>query len=445
MLLSFRFGNHRSFRDEQQLNLTPIYTDEDKSSPVVAVPVAGIFGANASGKSNSLKALIYMRNFALRSDRDVEPHQGLVRDPFRLDKTTVGGPSRYVVDLSIGDERYTYGFTLDSERVLEEWLFLYHRSEHYPIEGRRKRIFSRKNDNIEIGDSLNKSDLLRIAEITASTALFLSTVARFGRSDAPGTGADPLHDVYRWFRNIRGKTSSPRSPRWGGMPFPDAALEVGVVIDLLRAADIGITSVKVKRRPEQLDLFEGSDLLLDESLTVRRNRDRETTRRQDLLFGHQATEGDVFIEFTEESTGTQQLLDLAIDVTAVLRTGGVLVVDEIDASLHPMLTAKIIGLFQSSTTNPRGSQLIFTSHDAALLGNFDAKEVLRRDQIWFAEKTSEGASVLYPLSDFKPRKDGENRQRRYLNGNYGAVPDLSQDVFEQALRLRGELDAETIA
>ena len=117
-----------------------------------------------------------------------------------------------------------------------------------------------------------------------------------------------------------------------------------------------------------------------------------------------------------------------------------MLIDEIDASLHPILTAKLISMFRSTSVNPLRSQLIFTSHDAALLGTIDTEEILRRDEIWFAEKDADGASTLYPLTDFKPRREGENRQRRYLNGNYGAIPDLSTHLFEQALAARGGAD-----
>lgn len=184
-----------------------------------------------------------------------------------------------------------------------------------------------------------------------------------------------------------------------------------MLLSLLKSADLGIVNVTVG--------------------PVRR-----------LKFAHRSAEGEVMLSFGDESTGTQQLLDLAITAAATLRDGGLMTVDELDASLHPMLTAKLIGLFQSPESNPRGSQLIFTSHDATLLGTFDTEEVLRRDQIWFTEKDDEGASILYPLTDFKPRRTGENRPRRYLNGSYGAVPDLSADLFEQALAGRGELDAQ---
>jgi AAA15 family ATPase/GTPase len=156
-----------------------------------------------------------------------------------------------------------------------------------------------------------------------------------------------------------------------------------------------------------------------------------------LEFLHRGSDG-LMLDLSQESTGTQQLLDLALDAARILRVGGMMTIDEIDASLHPILTAKLIGLFQSPTTNPQGSQLVFTSHDAALLGTIDGEEVLRRDEIWFTEKQEDGASVLYPLSDFKPRKEGENRQRRYMNGNYGAVPNLSTYLFERAIASRGD-------
>lgn len=110
--------------------------------------------------------------------------------------------------------------------------------------------------------------------------------------------------------------------------------------------------------------------------------------------------------------------------------------DEIDASLHPLLTAKLIALFRSEATNRYNAQLIFTSHDATLLGMLDGDEVLRRDEIWFTEKDADGVSNLYPLAEFKPRKEGENRPRRYLNGSYGAIPDLSMQMFEHALASR---------
>jgi AAA15 family ATPase/GTPase len=155
-----------------------------------------------------------------------------------------------------------------------------------------------------------------------------------------------------------------------------------------------------------------------------------------LQFVHNSAPPGVLFDMLDESEGTLQLLRLARLAVGVLESGGILLVDEIDASLHPLLTAKLIGMFHSEVTNTKGAQLIFTSHDTTLLGTLDGDEVLRRDEIWFTEKNPEGVSELYPLAEFKPRKD-ENRQRRYLSGSYGAIPDLSMQLFEQALASRG--------
>jgi AAA15 family ATPase/GTPase len=112
------------------------------------------------------------------------------------------------------------------------------------------------------------------------------------------------------------------------------------------------------------------------------------------------------------------------------------VVDEIDASLHSLLTTRLIGLFQNPETNPRGAQLIFTTHDPSLLGRRDGEDILKRDQVWFVEKNEFGETSLYSLAEFKPRKE-ENRERRYLGGSYGGVPFIDES-FAQAVLRRGE-------
>jgi uncharacterized protein len=438
MLLSFRFTNHRSFRWEQQLNLTPAYKAQPGVPGGGGLAVAGIFGANASGKSNVLHALSFMQSLAVMSDREVEPGLGIARYPFRLDEAASAEPARYVVDIDIDGVLHTYGFTLDDEQILEEWLY------HYPLKKRRK-VFERESGQFKWGEESSKRDELeQIAGITAPTALFLSTTARFSPRKAT-TGppqTDPLHSVYRWFLRLRTHLRGALRP--AGRLWPESEDDRLVVVELLRAADLGIVDVRLK--PSFQDSLFPADVdspaALPDSASARRLDRARLLRlrdRQRLQFSHRGPQGDVAFEIADESAGTVQLLALAIDAATVLRTNGVMIVDEIDASLHPMLTAKLIGLFQTTKTNPARSQLIFTSHDPSLLGTFDAEEVLHRDQIWFTEKDQQGLSSLYPLSDFKPRREGENRQRRYLNGNYGGVPDLSADIFEQALAARGEL------
>ncbi|WP_217809851.1 AAA family ATPase [Micromonospora sp. NBS 11-29] len=436
--MSFRFANHRSFRDEQQLNLTPAYGDDQHEQ---AVRVVGIFGANASGKSNCLHALAFMRRFVIFSDREVEPGLGVAREPYRMTPDSLDAPSHYVVDLSLDGVRHTYGYTLDNDGVVDEWLY------HYPLK-RRRRVFERNGESFAWGeDSSQRALLERIAEVTAPTALFLSTIARFDHRQAvpDGNGPEPLRDVYRWFQRMYSRSQPHLGGRLSGghrSAWPESDVSRRTVVELLRAADVGIVDVVEVTSTvteDQPMLFRDPG---NERRMLRNPRNPVGRERKRLRFAHQGPAGEVQFELAEESTGTQQLLGLAIEAADVLAGGGTMCVDEIDASLHPLLTAKLIGLFQSATSNPRGSQLIFTSHDAALLGTIDTEEILHRDEIWFTEKDADGASTLYPLTDFKPRKDGENRQRRYLNGNYGAVPDVSAYLFEQALATRRPVDDE---
>lgn len=423
MLLSFRFANHRSFADEQQLNLTPVYaSDREPSGSRPAVSVVGIFGANASGKSNALSAFAFMRHAVLNSDREVEPGYpgALQREPFLLDEEIEGTPSRFVADLLLEGVRHTYGFSVDGEKIVEEWLYF------YPLK-KKRRIFERDGDDFKWGDETRKdTDLERIAGITAPAALFLSTVARFNKRAADDEEPEPLHDVYRWFRQGRARHRPVRRTQHLGALWHhlDAGLRESVT-ELLRVADVGIVDVAVEEEPISRDSAEAG---LAEWVT------RAKPQRR-LVFAHRGPSGKGFLSLDEESTGTQQLMDLAIESALVLKSGGLMIVDEIDASLHPVLTAKLIGLFRSPVTNQRRSQLVFTSHDATLLGTLDTEEILARDEIWFAEKDQDGTSTLYPLTDFKPRRD-ENRQRRYLNGNYGGIPQLSMELFERALATR---------
>jgi AAA15 family ATPase/GTPase len=127
----------------------------------------------------------------------------------------------------------------------------------------------------------------------------------------------------------------------------------------------------------------------------------------------------------EESNGTQKLFQLALPVLLALREGSVLVVDELESSLHPSLAQEIVILFNNPSKNPNNAQLIFSTHDTNLLGTILGEPVLRRDQVWLTEKDPEGGTVLYPLTDYKPRKS-ENLERGYLQGRYGAIPFLGK-------------------
>ncbi len=377
------------------------------------VPVAAIYGANASGKSNLLDGLALMQAAVLATGS-----LGIGRRTFfRLDEDGAVRPSTFVIELVTEGVRYTYGFSVDDEGFREEWLY------SYP-EKRRRVLFERSGGVFRFGSASSelKAKFAALEELIRGDVLLLDFCSRLELG--------PLMPVYRWFQ--QGLRIRLHEDRWslrqvegrvGEFLFKDER-NGSRLLSLLSAADVGITDVAA----ELIDEHEGSRV--HGYATLRgAEKPARIRRRWRLMFQH-GDAGAPF-ELNDESVGTRNWLELIPSVLDVLDGGQVLLVDEIDSSLHPMLTAKLVGLFQSEATNPHGAQLIFTTHDTSLLGTMLGDHVLDRDQVWFVDKNAEGASELYPLTDFKPRKD-QNTERRYLAGGYGAVPVLG-DFAEAVL------------
>lgn len=423
MLLNFRVSNHRSIREEQELQLHPAYdADRPPGTDWAAVPVAGLFGANAAGKSNLIGALDYMAQMVLNSHRDAEPGGGVTRQVFRLDPAAAEEPSWYVVDLLLGGVRHTYGFSVDNRCVLDEWLY------SYP-HGKKRKIFERTDGEVSAGDSQAGRELALVENITEPNVLFLTMAARSKQED--------FRPVYNWFASelrFSGSGSWPSAKAF--MPDARGAMGSSGLLELLRSADLGIedcgTEVHVMDE-ETLRRRFGKRLASRDLAKLLENGPHESAR---TWIGHRGRTGVVRMDLHEESAGTRALLAQAPRFLSVLERGGTFVVDEIDSSLHPLLTTRLIRLFQDPTTNPLGAQLVFTSHDASLLGRVDGEDVLKRDQVWFVEKDEYGETRLFALSEFKPRV-GENHERRYLGGSYGGVPFID-DGFARALATRKE-------
>lgn len=408
---------------------------------VAAVPVTAIYGANASGKSNLLGGLRFMQAAVVQSFTRWEVDSGIPRQPFRLSPECSSMPSLFVAELIVDGVPYTYGFSLDGDEVLDEWLF------SYP-EKRKRTLFRRVRSEITFGTTVGdlKPKLELLEELTRPNALFLSACAQ--------VKLDPLMPVYRWFRSqLRIRTAGsfrlPRRVAEGVAGYLEQHPEnTDKLVALLASADVGITELLVEKSEDpgrQPALFEESVAKgdardwaeRDERLDQLRRRNlrayRTAEQRVELKFVH-GEEGEYF-SLEDESAGTRSWLELLPMVLEALDSGHVVAVDEIDTSLHPLLTARLVGMFQDPETNPRGAQLVFTTHDTSLLGTMIGDEALRRDQIWFVDKDSKGASHLYPLTDFKPRQD-QNTERRYLGGSYGAVPVLDPQDFVDAVRGR---------
>ncbi|MFD4348594.1 ATP/GTP-binding protein [Streptomyces coelicoflavus] len=440
MLLNFRVANHRSIREELEWQLHPVYdVDRPHGTSWQAVPVAGIFGANAAGKSNVVGALRYMAEMVNRSPLMAEEGEGVSRQPFLLDTVAPSECSWYGVDLLVRGVRHAYGFEVDDESVRSEWLYAY-------PEGRKRVVFERDGASFHVGSSLQREAkaMQTVAEVTAPNALFLSMAARSRASVGALTG------VYRWFRRdlVFGQTNLVRSFRYAWL-IRDLARRLGRtgepahLRELLRTADLGIEDFRVETVEE--DMYE------DGRPTSRpKTQSAQETKAQDALFDmpsrrrrvrhelwlrHTGRNGSFELPLSAESSGTQAIVDYALLLEGLTTTGGTLVVDELDSSLHPRLSAFLVGLFQDPERNPHGAQLLFTSHDASLLGRSAGEDILKRDQIWFASKNGFGETSLYPLSDFRPRSE-ENRERRYLSGSYGAVP-VIDDSSALAIAGRG--------
>lgn len=430
MLIAFRAENVRSFRDELELSLLAsaqaeaAYVREIASAassrPLRVLPAAGIFGANASGKSNVLEALDDMRVCVLHSFRGQRVYW-----PFRLDPKAKNRPSKYEIDLILQGVRHEYGFVLDQDRVIEEWAY------RYP-HGRAATIFQRTGEKIEAG-AAGRRETRAVQALLRPDSLFLSAAA--------AANHPLLVPLYDWFR--RNLLLMHERNRSGRQAFTIKQLSDESdrgsrerVLDLLRAADLGIVDVKEQAEPIDprvrasmeravREMF-GEEAGLDEyNLEVLLNVE---------TFGfklvHEGIGENMELAPEYESHGTLVWLGLVGAVAVALRDGAVLLADELDAGLHPALVAELVRVFQDPHTNPHRAQLIFNSHDTTILGDSGDDRLLGRDQIWFTEKLVDGHTRLYPLTDLRPRKH-EAVGRRYLDGRYGATPILSRQDFNR--------------
>ncbi|MFE9723199.1 ATP/GTP-binding protein [Streptomyces sp. NPDC005794] len=403
MLLRFRVANHRSIRDECELSLIGSASGDGdaratglrhEGNDVSALPVLGVFGANAAGKSNMLGALHDMRQAVRTSFADWTKSPGVPRKPFKLDPVCAEETSLYEVDLILGRTRFTYGFELSDDRVEAEWLHAY-------PHGQRETWFDREAGRPESdgGEFVFESDGFTgrrddLVALTRSDALFLSTGATLN---------DPqLAALHRWFLDSL----------WLVAPDEDVMERTKWTQELIEPGG------KHDYRERVLHLLSIADLGISGMET-----DPETGR---VRLRHRTADGGyVPLDFlTEESFGTHAWFAFLGPMLSVLDKGAVLLVDELDSSLHPTLAAEVVRIFQDAQANPRDAQLIFTTHDATLLGEDVLDRPLGRDQVWIAAKDRSGATELYPLTAAHP-KDGENLERGYLRGRYGGVPRVS--------------------
>ncbi|KUL27725.1 AAA family ATPase [Actinoplanes awajinensis] len=410
MLLRFRVTNFASIRDEQEFSAIALDDHPDLATTAVplakdrALPVAGIFGPNASGKSNVIKAMSFARTAVIESHQRWLPEDPIPRWPFRLDAVSRDAPSEFVFEFVHDQVRYEYGFALDDAAVLEEWLFSWPK-------GRRLVLFERTGLDISFGASLT-GHKAAIVDLVRENSLFLSAAAANNHTH--------LRSVATWFGRWRQTATTGRHRRQPRGPVDKQ------VFDLLRYADIGIIGVAMTEQAQA------------ETLRSFEEATPPPTPEWELVHRSHHDTGRESLPWTWESSGTQAWFHLSQVALSCLLEGRILTIDDLGGDLHPLLTAQLVGLFQDRTTNPRGAQLIFTGHDVNLLGR-RVEHRLRRDQVWLTEKASGGATRLYPLTEYGRVRDGvDDVEGRYLQGRYGAVPFFDRSLLADLADLAGE-------
>ena len=419
MLVEFRTQNFRSLRDEQVLSLV---ASPDKSlldthaldTGLKAAPhvlkSAVVYGANASGKSNLIKALQYMRDVVLMS-ATLQPGQAFARlQPFRLDAVSASQPTAFEVTFILDGVRYQYGFAMNAQRIVSEQLLVY---KAFKPQRWFERHFDAESgkDVYEFGPGLKGAKTLWEGA-TRPNALFLSMAVQLN--------SEALRPVYDWFahRLVILNEHAPLSPQFS-LEMLKLEAQRKAIGEFLRAADISIADVEVATKQAtvhsiRFDLATGK-------------REEETGEQtvDEVRFHYLTEHGQAVFDLADESSGIRNLLFLAGPVLDILSNGQTLVVDELDTSLHTLLVQALVRLFHRPEANTGGAQLVFTTHDTSLL---DAYGLFRRDQVWFVEKRPDQSSSLYPLLDFSPRKN-EALERGYLQGRYGALPLLRHQTL----------------
>lgn len=422
MLIKFSVGNYRSFKEVAALsmvaaNITAKNKELDtenvfKAGNVSLLKSAAIYGANASGKSNLLQAFAFMKMFVSRSTSTTS-EDTIDVSPFLLNTETESSPSFFEVVFVVDDVHYRYGFEVDRNRVHAEWL--------YRTVKREAELFWREDDQIDIRAGFKEG--IGLETRTRANALFLSVADQWN-----GTIAK---QIIKWFKEV-GIISGLEDRGYLGFTVDQVIENTSIthkIKEFIKRIDVGISGVDAERhkteQPSFLSILQQAEDIPEEvksrlssgdwfTFTVRTAHNQFNELNEKI--------GQVKFDLDEhESEGTQKAFALSGPILHTLQEGRVLLVDELDARMHPRMTRYIIELFNSTYTNSHNAQLVFATHDTNLLDN----QLFRRDQIWFTEKDKYGATDLYSLVEYKMPKAVRNDasfESDYIAGKYGAIP-----------------------
>ncbi len=440
MLISFTVGNFRSFAEPQTLSMVAAKDDAHPGHVVDCgtfglLRTAGLYGANASGKSNLIKAFRVAKDFVALSATKMnlgDPIPGA--NPFRLDKSFAAKPSSFEVRLLLGGAEYQYGFSVTKDRVHDEWLYVKRAGTKvsHPLM-RRFDAETGKTGWTLRGELRGAKD---ITEKTRDNGLFLSRAAEMN--------VDFVKELFSWFQGGTRQLDLSTPPL---ALMSETARRIGEdagfrsrVERLSHDADLGIEGLSAGRPAVMGDRDSEAAVLFVRTLLDLAERGPDELQGGFIVHTvqtrHRVADSNDSVEFSlekDESGGTQRLFALSGPILDSLDNGNLLVVDELECSMHPLLTRKVVELFQDPRANPKGAQLIFATHDSTLM----SPALLRRDQIWLTEKNSRSATEMFSLSEIerekRPRKE-EAFGKNYLAGRYGGVPSFGPALEDFEVR-----------
>ncbi|WP_227394388.1 AAA family ATPase [Jeotgalibacillus aurantiacus] len=416
MLLEFTVENFRSIKNKITFSMIGSSSQKHpenyflyKNSPILKSTV--VYGANGSGKSNFIQALKHASMMIKHSRSFVNMKRKPMAPPFHLDQNCLELPTTFEFVFAIEDIIYRFGFSVKGTIITDEWLYTKNSS-------RETMQYERKDNQYRLGREFKEGRGLD--EKTAESVLFLTVVSELN--------GELSRRILDWFNKLNILTNDRESSLFqlSAEILHDRPDISSVIIDFMNNADVGIDGLSARKIEDK----EIPEFFPDEV--------RESMMNDYVVYSeHRVRQKDGTIKnkkfnFSEvESEGTKKLFSLSAMVISTLHIGGVLILDELDAKLHPLLTRYIVQLFNSEENNPENAQLIFTTHDTGFLSN----RFFRKDQIWFTEKSEDGGTDLYSLEDLETEDGQKIRsdapfEKDYIQGKYGAIPYVNHSVRE---------------
>lgn len=426
MLINFRFYNYRSFRDETILSMEAKGNSEYKSCLIPykkkrLLPAAAIFGKNGGGKSNAIRAFWLGVQFIRNAQKTQHEKADIPVRAFTLNDYSENSPTGFEYEYMQDDIKYIYGFSATKKEIKTEYLYI-------APKGQKAEIFKREGQNFSFPTNGEKKKKEMIAEAVGPNQLFFSIACVMNYQ--------PCILAMKWFREYVHFSKDYADIPQQLLEYSQDANMLKSIVKYAKQADVGIEDMSFEISNEEISIDQPLPDNIPEGVMQALKqfamalKDSSDSAELNLRIGEIKTsslhrginrdgKNELFsLDLADESEGTRRLMSLVPGIEQVLQNGGVLLVDEIDRELHPLLAEFIISKFQSPETNPGHAQIIFTTHDTELLN----MEILRKDQIYFVDKNRQsGVSELFNLTDL-PVRTNDNIRKAYLAGKYGAIP-----------------------